>query len=44
MTDGDAMRDAGVDRPEDVVEEVNRRRLAASPMPPSLSDLWRARR
>ncbi len=39
-----AMRDTGAARPEDVVDEVNRRRLAASPMPPSLAERARARR
>jgi hypothetical protein len=33
-----AMRDLGASRPEDVLDEVNRRRLAASPMPPSLRE------
>jgi len=39
-----AMRDAGAARPEDVVAEVNRRRLAGSPMPSSLAERARARR
>lgn len=27
-----------------VIAEVDRRRLASSPLPPSLAELWRARR
>jgi hypothetical protein len=38
-----AMRERGTARAEDVLDEVNQRRLAASPMPPSLRDRWRGR-
>lgn len=39
------MRETGALTPEDAVEEVNRRRLAASPMPPPLRSIaGRARR
>jgi hypothetical protein len=33
------MRETGARTPEDAVDEANRRRLAASPMPPSLRSL-----
>jgi hypothetical protein len=32
-----AARDLGTSRPEDVIAEVNRRRLASSPMPEPLA-------
>lgn len=39
-----AMRDLGAELPEQVVDEVNRRRLASSPMPEPLAQRWRALR